>query len=72
MKVTREIFKDYKLVSKSVLKEGVFLSGYFNDLLNRAYTKANKDQWNEPKLTRLSNKAFQIYRNDLLFVFKIK
>jgi len=72
MKVTREIFKDYKLISKSILKEGVFLSGYFNDLLNRAYTKANKDQWNEPKLTRLSNKSFQIYRNDLLFVFKIK
>ena len=72
MKIIRQIFNsDYKEISKTVIKEGNMLSGYFNDLLNRAYTKANKDQWGEPKLTRLTNKSFQLYILDKLFLFKI-
>lgn len=73
MKIIREIYNsDYKLSEKGVIKEGSFISGYFNDLLNRAYSKADINSRNEPNLTRLSNKSFQLYRYGKLFVFKIK
>lgn len=73
MKITREIYNsDYTLNEKGVVKEGRFISGYFNDLLNRAYYKADMNSRNEPNLTRLSNKSFQLYRYGKLFVFKIK
>jgi hypothetical protein len=71
MKITREVFKDYKRTEKVTIKTGLLLSGYFNDLLNRAYLKADLDHWNEPRLTRLSNRSFQLYRCGVLFVFKI-
>lgn len=72
MKITREIYKDYKRTEINRVKEGLLLGGYWNDLLNRAYLKADLDQWNEPKLTRLSNNSFQLYRCGVLIVFKIK
>jgi hypothetical protein len=72
MKIIRKIYNsDYTLSEKGIIREGKFLAGYFDNLLNRSYDKADKNSRNEPNLIRLSNKSFQFYRMGKLFVFKI-
>lgn len=73
MKIIRKVYNyDYSLSEEGVIKEGKFIAGYFNGLLNRAYNKADKNSRGEPNLNRLSNKSFQLYICGKLFVFKIK
>lgn len=72
-KITRKIFDENdKLSENIILKTGNSITGYFNDLLWRAYNKADRNSWDEPKLTRLSNRSFQIYRFGKCMLFELK